>query len=88
MKRTHAATVEPLASAASSGALSVTAASASIKGRKLTNEDVVVSVPWLDRPPQGAAEEQPPAARRAFYAVLDGHGGRDCAEWVAERLRW
>lgn len=86
MKRTHAATVEPLASAASSGALSVTAASASIKGRKLTNEDVVVSVPWLDRPPQGAAEEQPPAARRAFYAVLDGHGGRDCAEWVAERL--
>lgn len=87
MKRNHEATTSPSPAvrASSSDTLLITAASASHKGRKLTNEDVVVAVPWLDQPPTGAAEE-PPAARRAFYAVLDGHGGRDCANWVAERL--
>ena len=89
MKRSHDATTEPSpAPSASSDALCVTAASASVKGRKLTNEDVVVAVPWLDRPASeaGGAAKEPPPARRAFYAVLDGHGGRDCADWVAERL--
>lgn len=27
-----------------------------------------------------------PTLRRALYGVFDGHGGRDCATWVSERL--
>jgi len=51
------------------------AAVASSKGRKLTLEDVTVIAPALEG--DGAL---------SFYAVLDGHGGRDCAEYAAERL--
>jgi len=47
-------------------------------------EDVPVLVDWLERPSEGAAPI--PEARRSFYAVLDGHGGRDAADFVASRL--
>ena len=34
----------------------------------------------------GKLPQPTPMSRRAFYALLDGHGGRSCAEWVAQRL--
>jgi serine/threonine protein phosphatase PrpC len=51
------------------------AAHAATKGRKLTLEDVPLVCPALDDAPE-----------LSFYAVLDGHGGRACAEWVAAEL--
>jgi serine/threonine protein phosphatase PrpC len=57
----------------------VRASHAATKGRKKDQEDVAVLVDTLD--PNDSA-----ARRRSFYAVLDGHGGRDCADWVAHRL--
>ena len=65
--------------------LSIVTATAGSKGRKQKMEDVTVTVDWLDAP-AGASVKDLPARRRAFYAILDGHGGRDCADWVAERL--
>ena len=53
--------------------LCVVAACASSKGRKTQNEDVPL---LLDSLKEG----------RALYGVLDGHGGRDVAEWVSRRL--
>ena len=47
--------------------------SATTKGRKHANEDVTLITDDL-------------APSRSFYAILDGHGGRECADWVAERL--
>jgi len=41
-------------------------------------EDVALLVDALDE------AAGPP--RRALYAVFDGHGGRDCADWVSQRL--
>ncbi|KAL1515632.1 hypothetical protein AB1Y20_002250 [Prymnesium parvum] len=48
---------------------------ASSKGRKQAQEDVPLVAHCI-----GDDEE------RSFYAVLDGHGGRHCAAWAAERL--
>ena len=51
------------------------AAHHSSRGRKQHLEDVVVTCHSL-----------PNAEALAWYAVLDGHGGRACAEWAAARL--
>ena len=51
------------------------AAVASSKGKKLVCEDVPIICPTL-----GDCEEL------SLYAILDGHGGRDCADWVCARL--
>ena len=51
-------------------------ASFSSKGRKLVLEDVVCCVPSLE----GSD------GLLSFYAILDGHGGSECAQWAAERL--
>ena len=48
----------------------------SSKGRKLTLEDVVCTAPSLEDSD----------GLLSFYAILDGHGGSDCARWAAERL--
>ena len=63
------------------------AATAGHKGRKHTMEDVTVLCDWLDRPDgEVASSLAAPAARLALYAILDGHGGRLSAEWIAEHL--
>ena len=75
--------------AAPAETLSIVVATAGSKGRKQTMEDVPVLVPWLDKPADVAAKDlgtSPPSHRRAFHAILDGHGGRNCADWVAGRL--
>ena len=73
------------ASAPTPAPLSIVTSTAGSKGRKQKMEDVTVTVHWLDAP-AGASTKDLPARRRAFYAILDGHGGRNCADWVAERL--
>lgn len=47
---------------------------ASSKGRKHAQEDVPLLAHHIGD------------GGRSFYAVLDGHGGRNCAEWTAEHL--
>ena len=62
-------------------ALSLVAVSCGVKGRKHTMEDVPLLVDELPPAPtevSGTAAALPPC-RRAFYAVFDGHGGRQCA---------
>ena len=54
-------------------------------------QDLTCIVPCLESLEEGATTAPgawpPPASRRAFYALLDGHGGgRGCAEWVAREL--
>ena len=49
----------------------------SSRGKKLALEDVVVTRHALDG---GACRDV------SFHAVLDGHGGSDCANWAAARL--
>lgn len=51
------------------------AAVASNKGRKLTLEDVPIVQDKLDDD-----------GLLSLYAVLDGHGGSECAEWCANKL--
>ena len=80
-----AAAEAPTAAAPTPAPLSIVTATAGSKGRKQKMEDVTITVDWLDAP-EGASAKDLPARRRAFYAILDGHGGRDCADWVAERL--
>ena len=53
------------------------AAVQSSKGKKLVLEDVPIVCPSL---------EGSDAALLSFFAVLDGHGGSDCAKWAAEKL--
>ena len=48
--------------------------SATTKGRKHANEDVTLISDDL-------------APSRSFYAILDGHGGRECADWRERRPR-
>jgi serine/threonine protein phosphatase PrpC len=57
-------------------AMELRSCTASSKGRKHTMEDVPLIIDSFGES----------AVRRALYAVLDGHGGRDCATRVAERL--
>ena len=52
------------------------AAVASNKGKKHTLEDVPIVCPSLD----GSD------GLLSLYAILDGHGGSECAEWCADRL--
>ena len=84
-KRKLADSAESSTAAPTAAPLSIVTATAGSKGRKQKMEDVTVTVDWLDAP-AGASVKDLPARRRAFYAILDGHGGRDCADWVAERL--
>ena len=84
-KRKVADSAESSTAAPTPAPLSIVTATAGSKGRKQKMEDVTITVDWLDAP-AGASVKDLPARRRAFYAILDGHGGRDCADWVAERL--
>ena len=84
-KRKLADSAESSTAAPTRAPLSIVTATAGSKGRKQKMEDVTITVDWLDAP-AGASAKDLPARRRAFYAILDGHGGRDCADWVAERL--
>mmetsp|Transcript_34331 Transcript_34331/g.72282 ORF Transcript_34331/g.72282 Transcript_34331/m.72282 type:complete len:384 (+) Transcript_34331:250-1401(+) len=58
------------------------------KGRKHTMEDASVLVDCLQVSTTDGASCPPPlpTSRRMFYAVLDGHGGRDCADFVVDAL--
>jgi len=66
-------------------ALVVTSATAQTAESEM---DVPIAVEWLEALEEGAPDAlaPPPAKRRAFYALLSGQGGSECAAWVGARL--